>query len=168
METKTTAWLTTITFSLIGIWTFFYRAPIVPELLPQTIFYAVLVLNTFFSIRFYAKIQPKNVSQATIDVILVLTYIVLGLSLGRPVAFVFAALCLFIAAPIKYMLMLGLIPYEALLKRKILIDSQGTALCALVLAGTLAGYAFASAWAFAILFTLANVYLLLIRPMYRL
>jgi hypothetical protein len=168
MENPVTAWIATITFSFVGVWSFLYWAPQTPELLPQAIFYAVLVLNTYFSIQFYAKIEPRNASQATIDTILVLIYIVLGLSLGHPVVFTVAALCLFIAAPVKYMLMLGKIPYEALLRKKIRIDGQGTALCAAVLLGTLAGYGPASAWVLAVLFSLANIYLLLVRPMYRL
>lgn len=159
---------TTAVFSLVGMWTLLYRAPQTQELLPHVIFYIVLVVNTFLSVRFYSPIQPKNVSQAAIDAILFITYLALALSIGRPVAFAFAALCLFIEAPVKYALMLGIIPHDALLKRKIFIDGQGTVLCAAVLAATLGGYELAGAWALAVLFTLANIYLLLIRPMYRL
>lgn len=162
------ALVVTVAFSLTGLLTLLYRAPQVPELLPQTIFYAVLVLNTFFSVRFYSALQPKNVSQFVIDAVLVAAYLALALSLGRPIPFAFAALCLFILAPQKYALMLGLIPNTALLRNKILIDLSGAMLSAAVLGATLAGYAFASALVFVILFTLANIYLLFIRPMYRL
>ncbi len=169
MENPTVkAWAATVVFSFIGLWTLVYRAPQVPELLPQTIFYAVLVLNTFFSIRFYSALQPKNASQFLIDAVLVILYAVLALSLGRPVAFAYAALWLFMMAPQKYALMLGFVPHTVLLRNKILIDLSGTVLCAAILGATIAGYSLAAAWALAGLFVLANVYLLLIRPMYRL
>ncbi len=162
------AWAATAVFSLVGLWTLVYRAPQAPELLPQTIFYAVLVLNTFFSIRFYSALQPKNTSQLFIDAVLVVLYATLALSLGRPVAFAYAALWLFLMAPQKYALMLELIPHTTLLRNKILIDLSGTVLCAAILGATIAGYSLAGAWALAALFALANVYFLLIRPMYRL
>jgi|SRR3989338_7544545 len=155
-------------FALLGVWTVFFRAPLTPELLPHVLFYTVLVINTFFSVQFYAAIQPKNVSQTLIDITLAVCYIALALSLGQPLPFALWALALFVAAPPKYALMLGLIPHTALLWRKIRIDLTGTAACAGLLAATLLGYPLLGAWVFAILFALANVYLLAIKPMYRL
>lgn len=155
-------------FSLFGVWTVLFRSPHTPELIPHVLFYTVLVVNTFFSVQLYAAIQPKNISQTLIDITLAVCYIGLSLSLGDPVVFALWALALFIAAPLKYVLMLGLIPHDALLQRKIRIDLTGTAACALLLAGTLLGYSLTAAWTFAIAFALANVYLLLIKPMYRL
>ena len=162
------ALLATAVFALLGAWTFLYRAPQTPELLPQAIFYVILVINTFLSIQFYSRIQPQNFSQQAMDAALFITYAALALSLGRPLEFVLANVCLFALAPFKYMLMVGLIPYDTLLKRKIRIDSSGTALSVLILIATLAGYALPGAWALAALFAIANVYLLLISPMYRL
>ena len=79
------ALLVTILFAAVACWTLMYRAPSSPVLAPQIIFYAILVLNTFLSVRFYSKIQPNNTSQALIDFLLVVTYIALSLSFGRPV-----------------------------------------------------------------------------------
>jgi hypothetical protein len=75
----------------------------------------------------------------------------------------------FVAAPIKYVLMLDHVPHHGFLKRKLLIDLSGTALCALALLGAvLLGYPLVSAWALAIVYTIANIYHLVINPMYRL
>ncbi len=164
----TKTWVATAVFSLAGLVSLFVYAPISSYLVPHTIFYAVLVINTFFSIRFFSRIAPEDRSQVAIDTALVLLYLALAFSLGRAIPFAFFALCLFIAASTKYPLLLLVIPQTNVLKRKILIDLMGTAACAVVLGGTILGYAFGSAWAAAISFTLANVYFLLIRPMYRL
>jgi hypothetical protein len=161
-------WLATIAFSLAGVASLLFLTPVSAVLLPQVIFYGVLVLNTFFSVRFFSRIAPENLSQIEIDTVLVVLYFALAASLGRPVSFAFFALCLFIAASSKYPLLLLVIPQTDILKRKILIDLLGTATCAAILGATILGYALEAAWAAAILFTLANVYLLAIKPMYRL
>lgn len=164
----TKAVLVTAVFVAVALWALVYRAPSHPALAPQLLFYAVLVVNTFLSVRFYSKIQPENISQAIVDFVLVVTYLALALSLGRPVEFALAAFVLFAVAPVKYLLMRGLIPYDALLRRKILIDISGTVFCAAVFAGTVAGYPLESAWVLGVGFALANVYHLIIHPMYRL
>lgn len=161
-------WAATIAFSLAGLLSLLFYALISSVLLPHVIFYVVLVINTFFSVRFFSRIAPENKSQLAIDTVLVLLYIALAFSLGRPITFAFFALCLFIAASTKYPLLLLVIPQTDVLKRKILIDLMGTATCAAILGLTLLGFALEAAWIFAVSFTLANIYLLLIRPMYRL
>ncbi len=161
-------WLATGAFSLAGVASLLFLAPVSMYLLPHVIFYAVLVLNTFFSVRFFSGIAPENRSQMQIDTVLVILYFLLAASLGRPIAFTFLALCLFIAASSKYPLLLLVIPQTDVLKRKILIDLLGTGACAAWLGATLLGYPYEAAWAMAILFSLANVYLLAIKPMYRL
>lgn len=161
-------WVATTAFSLAGIISLLFSASVSAYLLPHVIFYVVLVVNTFFSIRFFSRIAPENKSQVAIDTVLVLLYLALAFSMGDPLAFAFFALCLFIAASSKYPLLLLVIPQTNVLKRKILIDLMGTAVCAAVLGATILGYASQAAWVAALGFTLANVYLLLIRPMYRL
>ena len=168
MDSTLKAFSVVALFALIALGAIFFRAPLDSFLVPHTIFYTVLLVNTFYSIRFWAAIQPQDSSQMLIDGILAVTYIALALSIGRPISFAIAALALFIAAPIKYMLMLGKIPRAALLGKKIAIDGAGTAICTLVLVLTLSGYGLVSAWIFAISFTLVNIYLLRINPMYRL
>ncbi len=161
-------WTATIAFSLAGIIAILFYALVSPVLLPHVIFYAVLVVNTFFSIRFFSRIAPENKSQFAIDTVLVLLYLALAFSMGNPFTFAFFALCLFIAASTKSPLLLLVIPQTNVLKRKILIDLMGTAACAAILGASIIGYPLEAAGAAAIGFTLANVYLLLINPMYRL
>jgi hypothetical protein len=169
MRPQTRAWLATGAFAIAGIAAFFYVAPNTRLVWPDAIFYGVIVLNTFFSIRLFARISPAQTYQAVVDTTLVLCYVALALSLGTMWAFPFFALCIFIAAPLKYILMLGETPYDKLMKKKLLIELLGTALCAFALLGaTILDYPLASAWALAIVFSLANVYLLIIHPMYRL
>ena len=161
-------WTATIAFSLAGLISVLFYASVSPVLLPHVIFYAVLVVNTFFSVRFFSHIAPENKSQFAIDTVLVILYLALASSMGYPFTFAFFALCLFIAASSKYPLLLLVISQTNVLKRKILIDLMGTAACAAVLGATVAGYPLEAAWAAAIGFTLGNVYFLLINPMYRL
>lgn len=159
--------LATLTFSIAGIVAVLFYSIVTPFLLPHFIFYMVLVINTFFSIRFWSALQPNDVRQFLVDAVLVVTYLTLAFSIGEPMHFAFAALCLFIAAPIKYVLMRGRTAHEALVERKIFLDALGTLACAALILGMLSGYALESTWVFAIGFTLANIYLLFIRPMYR-
>jgi len=169
MSAQTRAWLATVAFATAGLAAFIFVAPSTRLVWPEAIFYGVIVLNTFFSIRLFARISPAQTYQAVVDATLVLCYIALALSLGTPSAFPFFALCIFIAAPLKYILMLGETPYDKLMKRKLFIELLGTALCAFALLGaTILDYPLASAWVLAIVFSLANIYLLLIRPMYHL
>lgn len=167
MRPSLKAWLFAVCFSLFGIASAVLAAPESEFVFPHVIFYAVLIVNSFFSIRLFSSIQPRSALQTFADLILLLAYVALAFSIGRPVAFSFFALSVFVAAPPKYALMLGMVPHDRLLRRKILLDLAGTALCAAVLGGTLLGYELASAWLLAIVFALANAHLLLIRPMYR-
>ncbi len=163
------ALLSTGFFASAGILSFFFFAPSNLVLWPNTLFYAVIVLNTFFSVRFFARITPHSWTQSVVDGVLVLIYLALALSLGREWAFPFFALCIFVAAPIKYVLMLGKIPHSDLLRRKLLIELLGAGLCtAALLCAVFLGYPLTAAWTLAIIFSLANIYLLAIRPMYRL
>ncbi|MDO8521676.1 MAG: hypothetical protein Q7S08_00100 [bacterium] len=168
MNPQAKATLATGVFALFGLVSLLFLAPAGPIIIPHAIFYAVLVLNTFFSIRFYAGIQPQSFPQMFIDVVLVVAYIAVALSIGQAFLFAWTALFLFVAAPIKYALMLVTIHHRELLQRKIFIDSMGAVSCAVFLVFTMLGYPLEAAWVFAIVFSLANVYLLLIHPMYRL
>lgn len=163
------AWVITITFAFIGIVGWVLLVTDWRIALPLGIFYATITVNTYFSVKLFASITPpENNQQHIMDLLLVVFYLLLVFSFPYPTVYMFFALCIFITAPIKYALLLTVIPYERLLKRKILIDLLGTSLCAAVLGGALLGYPFASAWVLAAVFLFANIYLLAIRPMYRL
>jgi len=164
----TKAWFATTAFALAGLVSLLFFAMVSRYLLPHSIFYYVLVLNTFFSIRFFSDILEPSPRQTAVDTILVVLYIVLAYSLGNAFAFSLAATCLFLVATAKYVIELDSNPHVSVLKRKISLDLLGAALCASALGGTLMGYPLESAWTLAAVFALANVYLLFIRPMYRL
>ena len=158
----------TSAFSLAGIVSLLFYSVVSPFLLPHFIIYALLVLNTYFSIRFWSALQPKDSRQLLIDSVLVVTYLALAFSMGEPTYFSFTAFALFALATVKYVLMRGRTSYEAVVERKTGIDALGALACAALTLGLFLGYALEATWLFAIGFTLANVYLLLIKPMYRL
>ena len=168
MKSSTKAWLVALAFSIVGVTSLLFNAPSSTYLISHILFYTVLTLNSFFSIRLFSAIQPHTTSQTVVDVLLFVIYILLAFSIGRATLFAFLALCVFVAATPKYALMLNVVREGSLLKRKILIDCSGIALCTIVLGGTFLGYESISAWFLAGIFTLANVYFLFIRPMYRL
>ncbi len=157
----------TILFSIVGISSLFFHDTVSQFTLPNALFYTVLTINTYFSVRFYSAWTPTSIIQTAIDLALMVAYIALGLSIGTPLAFSFFALIVFAIAPVKYANLLGKTPYNATLRKKIFIDLLGTALCVVVLGLTRTSVALPAAWFGAGLFTLANVYLLCIRPMYR-
>src|SRR3989344_1693059 len=160
--------LATSAFSLAGVISVLFYSVVSPFLLPHFIIYAILVLNTYFSIRFWSALQPADIRQTLIDGVLVLAYLVLAFSMGEPMYFAFAAFALFALATFKYVLMRGRTSYEAIVERKTGIDALGALACAVLTLGMFLGYPLEATWLFAIGFTLANVYLLFIRPMYRL
>ncbi len=162
------SWLATSVFALAGIIAVLFYSIVSPFLLPHFIIYMVLVINTFFSIRFWAAHQPNDIRQFLIDAVLVVAYLTLAFSIGEPLHFAIVSLGVFIAATIKYVLMRGRTPHEALVEHKTFLDALGAIACAALLGGTLSGYALETAWIFAIGFSLANVHLLFVRPMYQL
>ena len=132
------------------------------------LFYVVLTLNTYYSVRFFSPLtHPNDIAQRLMDVVLVLVYILLAFSFGAVAVFTFFALCLFIVATAKYALLIGAAPY-ATVRHKILIDLLGAAWCVICLCGALEGYTTESAWVLAGGFLIANLYLLGWRPMYAL
>ena len=161
-------WTATIVFSLAGTISALFYSTVSPFLLPHFVIYAVLVVNTYFSIRFWSALQPADIRQTLIDGALALAYLALAFSIGEPMYFAFAAFALFALATFKYVLMRGRTSYEAIVERKTGIDALGALACAVLVLGMFLGYPLEATWLFAIGFTLANIYLLAIKPMYRL
>jgi len=156
----------TALFILVGLLSF-WRYAVWPDALPLIIFYIVLVINTFFCVRCFADLVPrKNLGQMTIDIILGLNYLILALSLGNQLLFVYLATLLFAIATLKYISLLSLIGYSPFLQRKIFIDSFGIIACLLALGGVLLGYGRLASWLWVGVFILANIHLLSIKPMY--
>ncbi len=135
--------------------------------LPIIIFYIILIINTYFSINFFSKIIPKNIlSQNIVDIILFTLYILLSFSFNVPIMFVFMACIFFTIATIKYVLLLGNMNHEKVLKKKIMIDSLGIILMQIVLGLIITNYQTFGLWFLVIVFAISNFYLLLLKPMY--
>jgi hypothetical protein len=172
LHPRTKALIVSAVFSVGGVIGWYFaqeRSPDSFTTLPFVIFYIVLTINTYHSIKLFSSITPmEDRAQRLVDLLLGISYLFLAYSFANPVGFFIGVLFLFILAPIKYILLLGMIPHSHLLKRKITIDLMGTLLAGVSLASALIGYPTQSAWFLAIMFLAANVYLLLINPMYRL
>lgn len=136
---------------------------------PLAIFYALLVVNAYPSVRLFSSIVPQEDGRhALLDIILAMSYLFIAASLGQPQQFALCTLVMFLIAAAKYTLMLYDIPHPHLLQRKIRADLLGALLCAGILAAMNFGWVLPAAWALAILFALANVYVLGLRPLYQL
>ena len=137
--------------------------------LPLTIFYSLLVINTYPSVQLFSAIVPlEDGKHALVDIILAISYLFLAVSLGQPQQFALCATVMFLIAAAKYMLMFYEVPHQNLVQRKVRIDLLGALLCVAVLAAMNFGWILSAAWALAILFAFANVYVLAVKPLYRL
>ena len=156
-------------FLVAGILSSIYRVSDWGSSLPLVIFYFVLVFNTFFSIRLFSQISPRGEkSQFVIDGILFIAYLFLALNLNSLEGFLIFGLILFIMATIKYAFLLNITSHEGLMKRKIIVDLLGVLAFALALGGVELGFPRTSSWLLAVVFTIANVLLFSVFPLYRL
>ena len=153
-----------IIFGLVG---WFLSTSNTMHSLPLLLYYAVLVFNTFFSIRAFSAITPRNSAQTAFDMVLVGIYCALAFSFASTVYFALFSALLFLVAVAKYVHLRKLIASSTLLERKIRIDVLGALLSVATLCIAVAGWPLGAAWILCIVFALASVYLLLINPMYR-
>lgn len=161
--------LATTLFILAGVSSFFAGEIWQPHIeAPLAVFYVLLVVNTFFSIRFFSHLFGFDVKQEIIDAVLFGLYLLLAYSMRDTAAFFFSALLLFVVAILKYVLLLEHGIHLDILRRKIRINILGACACCAALYGIFLGHPLESAWVIALVFGVANVYLLAIRPMYRL
>ena len=158
-----------VIFALAGIAGWLLLVTDWRESLPLAIFYTLLVINAYPSIRLFAGIVPQDNGQhALADIILLVSYLFVAASLGQPLQFALCSTVLFIIAAGKYALMLHEIPHPHLLQRKLRVDLLGAGLCAIGLEAMLFGYVLEGSWLIAIIFALANIDILFLRPLYRL
>jgi len=162
------AFIVTLIFSVMGVigWTKTVTEPLYS--LPLIIFYATIVLNTYFSIKLFASLTPISERvQHVIDIALVCAYTVSAFSLDNTMWFALSNLFLFVIAAAKYSFLLNVIKYQQLLKRKILIDILGIFFCACVLTASLLGYSYYAAWGMSLGFLYANYFLFFVWPLYK-
>ena len=136
---------------------------------PLFIFYITIVINTFFSVRLFTQIIPKeDLTQKCFDVALVLIYLWMAYAMKSVLLFAFVDTLLFIVAAGKYAGLLRIVNHPILLKRKIIIDLIGALAGLLAIGGIILGYPLETAWALATAKVVANIALLYFWPMYRL
>ena len=147
-------------------WTTDWHAALLP-----LVFYAILVLNTFFSVRVFSAIIPKdNIVQNVIDIgIVVPLYFILAFQFQNPLGFVATATALFAILVIKYSLLLNILPtHRRLLRKKIFVNTLGLLLLGASSLMVALGHTLFTPFFYTIIFALANIYLLTINPLYRL
>src|SRR5262245_33382178 len=102
MGSRVKALLATAVFTLTGVLSLVFVAPKNAVVLPHVLFYAILTLNSYFSIKVFASIQPRHMTQLLFDALLAIIYVALALSIGQAVFFALAGLFVFVVATPKY------------------------------------------------------------------
>ena len=154
-----------IIFLVVSIYTMSYTGD---TALPIVIFYILLIVNTFFSVKLFDQIIPNLLSQKLIDTILVLLYAALAFTLGNAPLFTLVLACFFLVSSQKYVSLLGVVHQPTLLKRKICANILGALLGLIVLALILYGFTSYALWGLVAVFALANIYFFFISPLYKL
>ncbi|MBI2612939.1 hypothetical protein HYW59_03985 [Candidatus Kaiserbacteria bacterium] len=167
MSSTLRAGLATIIFAIAGLASFYFEQIWwEPTGIPLAVFYALLILNTFFSVRFFSSLLPADLLQKVIDTVLLAFYLLLAFSMNDEVRFFLIALGLFLVASVKYVFLLKHTSYEKILRRKIRVNLVGAAACGAAWGGVVLGYPLESVWMAVVAFAIANIHLLLIRPIY--
>ncbi len=134
---------------------------------PLVTFYVTLLINTYFCVRTFAALVPAHDRpQQIFDALLGIAYVTLAFTLPSPFFFVLAATLLFAIATLKYAMLAYSIGHSSFLHKKISIDAMGTLACVLALGGVLAGRPLLVTSIWALAFVVANIYLLVVNPMY--
>ncbi len=156
--------------SIIGIISFANSLSVLKVSLPLFIFYIILMINTYFSIKLFLAIIPTHIfEQKIMDTLLIIVYILLALSFKHALLFSYVVTLLFIFATLKYALFVKHNDkHPRLLRRKIVVDILGILLSLLTLGGILLGYETYSLWFLTIVFLFANIVIFFITPLYRL
>ncbi len=136
---------------------------------PLVVFYAALLVNSYFSVRTFASITPRNhIGQQFLDILLAFCLALLPMNYNFVQNFVLVTTALFIIATLKYIFLLPLAGFSKLLYRKIRIDAIGILFCFLAIVGILWGYGRWATQIWAVIFVLANFYVLYWEPHYSL
>jgi len=137
-------------------------------LTPLSIFFLILIVNTYFSIKLFAQLTPMSDHvQNLMDALLVVLYALLAYGLRNALLFTSILTIVFVVATFKYVLLKRVIDHPRLLKNKTWIDATGVLMCLIAVCGTFFGYEVLTSWFLAIVFGVANIFLLFVKPMYR-
>ena len=163
------AFFVALAFGAFGLFGWFFIVSDTLTSAPLAFYYLLLIINTYYSVRLFASITPvEKMSQHAADVTLTVCMFFMAFNLDSVLWFFFWTTLLFLLASVKYALLLGTIPHPRLLRRKILVDLSGATASAIALLVALLGYPAESAWIYTCLYLLANVYLMIVNPLYNL
>ena len=134
---------------------------------PLVVFYFLLVLNTYFSIRYFSIIiSPVIPSQIAVDTVLTVFTLLLLTALKDPLSFNVILTALFATAVLKYVIAIPVTEYPVLLHRKIRVDALGVLASSLATFGVASGHATTTVLVWAAIFAGANIHVILLRPLY--
>lgn len=137
--------------------------------LPSFLFYLLLLVNTFFSIRCFSTITPPSIEQSTVDLTLLLLYFVMASTFGNPFFFLLSNVAMFAVATLKYSLLLGKTSHDTQLRYKIIMDGIGTisaTFCLLITILLEHTHPQLGLWIWTIGFIFGNAYVFFVRPLY--
>lgn len=135
-------------------------------LLPMLIVHSCILINTYFSVRLFADIQPRGYVQGTMDTLLGALYLWMTFSLGNPIMYAASVTVMFAVATLKYVLMMGKIPHPELLIHKVKVDILGMVGSASPLVLFFLGYEVQLLWAWAIGFLAIQADIFFFNPLY--
>jgi hypothetical protein len=159
--------LTTIMFMCAGVFALWIKTFTWKDVIPFLVFYILLVINTFFSIRCFASITPADArAQKIIDFVLVLCYFALAVTINVPILFTFFAFVLFFVAVIKYVSLLFYTSHKKLVWRKIVVDVLGALVCLGAFWGVFADHERVASWLWVGMFLVGNAYIFFVEPLY--
>lgn len=158
----------TIVYTILGLVSVFYLVNDWLVSLPIVIFYFLILAGTHISVSFFLSIIPEHgYLQKLINGSLLVIYFILAFNLNNPLNFMIVTALLFSVSTIKYLLMIEENPHKKLLWRKVSVQTLGTTACILTILGILSGYALISTSLWLLCFVLAHVYIISIKPLYK-
>lgn len=133
------------------------------------IFYAVLIIHSFFSLSFLDKIMPDSGAlEHTIDIVLFLFYLGMPFSLNNAPIFVLICISMFALATLKYILLSKQFgQFRINLREKIRANCLGIFLLLIVLAGIIGGYRLLALRTLVLMYIAATIYYLFIHRIYQ-
>jgi hypothetical protein len=135
---------------------------------PALLIYAMIVWNDYHSVAYFSTvIATEQRSQRVIDVTLAILNSALALFFTSPTFFTAVGILFFAVATLKYASQLSVIDNPELLYRKTVIDIIGTIAGSLTMLAILLNQEAVAMPILAGLFSLATIYLIHIRPLYR-
>lgn len=162
------ATIMTLIYTLLGLIGIFFRVEDWSVSLPIVIFYFLILVSTHLSVSFFLSIIPEHsYIQKVINGALLVIYFILAFNLNDPLNFMIVTALLFSVSTIKYLLMVEENPHKKLLWRKVSVQTLGTIACILTILGILSGYALISTSLWLLCFIIANIYIISIKPLYR-